>query len=86
MAVRVKLNSAGVKELLNSSGVRSVVTEEAQQVLARAQASAPVASGEYRNSLQVVQATTDRAVARVVSTAPHGMIVEANTGNLAQSL
>lgn len=86
MATRVKLNSAGVKDLLNSSGTRSVLTGKAGPVLAAAQSGAPIATGEYLASLRIVQDTTDRAVVRVVSTAPHGMIVEANTGNLARAL
>ena len=81
-----RTRSAGMAELLKSDGVRELVTTRAESVLRAAVASAPVASGEYRESLEIVQATTDRAVARVITTAPHGMIVEANTGNLARAL
>lgn len=86
MSTRVKLKSSGVKQLLNSSGVRSLLTSKAGGVLSAARSGAPVVSGEYVSSLQIVQATTDRAAVRVASTAPHGMIVEANTGNLARAL
>ena len=86
MATRVTMKSAGIKELLNSSGTRALLTSKAGPVLSAAQAGAPVATGEYRDSLKIVQDTTDRAVVRVVSTAPHGLIVEARTGNLARAL
>lgn len=86
MATRVKMNSAGVKEVLNSSGTRALLTSKAGPVLSAAQSGAPVDTGEYRDSLGIVQDTTDRAVVRVVSTAPHGLIVEARTGNLARAL
>ena len=81
-----RMSSGGARELLNSSGVRADLTDRAGAVLSTAQSNAPVASGEYRASLQIVQSTTDRAVVRVASDADHAMIVEANTGNLARAL
>lgn len=84
--IKVKLNSRGMGALLNSSDVRSALTDRAERVLSAAKASAPVASGEYRDSLHIVQVTTDRAVVRVASSAPHAFVVEANTGCLARSL
>lgn len=86
MGSKFKLNSPGVKALLNSAGIRGVVTGHAQKALARAKANAPVKSGAYRDGLRLEQATTDRAVARVVATARHSAAVEANTGNLRRSL
>jgi hypothetical protein len=86
MATRVKMKSAGIKELLNSGETRAMLTSKARGALAAARANAPVATGEYRASLQIVQDTTDRAVVRVGSTAPHALAVEANTGNLARAL
>lgn len=83
---RVRLISNGVKEVLNSSGTRAILTDKAQGVLAAAKSAAPVATGEYQASLQIVQATTDRAVTRISSSAPHALAVEANTGNLARAL
>lgn len=80
------LKSSGMGELLKSAGVRSLLAVEAEAALARAQGSAPVDTGAYRSSLHIEEVTTDRAVARVVANAPHAMIVEANTGNLARSL
>lgn len=86
MATRVRLKSSGMANLLASSEVRAMLTDRAEKVLGAARDSAPVASGEYRASLHIRQDTTDRAVARVASSAPHGLIVEANTGNLARAL
>jgi hypothetical protein len=82
----VKLNHPGIGEVLQSAAVRAILTDEANEVLRRAQANAPVASGAYRASLHVEQDTTDRAVARVIADVPYAMVVEADTGNLARSL
>lgn len=82
-----KLNSSGIQSYLDGGGgVEAMLEAKAQEVLARAQASAPVASGAYRDSLHVETDHTDRMVKRVVADAPHAMVVEANTGNLARSL
>lgn len=85
---RIKLNRGGIRDVLGSDGVRAEVTRRAERVAAAARSAAPVASGEYRGSIRVEQATTGgyRAVARVVAGAPHAGVVEANTGNLARSL
>lgn len=82
-----KLNSRGIQSYLDGGGgVEAMLEAKAQEVLARAQASAPVASGAYRDSLHIATDHTDRMVKRVVADAPHAMVVEANTGNLARSL
>ena len=83
---RVVLDKAGMKALLNDPGVRGELTRRAVAVLAAAQASAPVVTGNYKAGLTIIQATTDRAVVRVAGTAPHSHLVEANTGNLARAL
>lgn len=85
-SIRYKQNSAGIKELLNSGGTRDMLTGMAGSVLSAAQSSAPVASGDYRNSLHLEQDTTDRAVVRVVADVPYAGLVEANTGNLGRAL
>jgi D-ribose pyranose/furanose isomerase RbsD len=77
---------AGVGEILNSSETRTMLTSKAEAVLSAAQSSAPVDSGDYQASLDIVQATTDRAVVRVAATVPYANVVEANTGNLARAL
>ena len=86
MAARVKLNHGGMRELLNDAGVRDDLTRRMGPVLNAAAASAPVASGAYRDSLHIEQATTDRAVVRVVADVPHSFVVQASTGNLARAL
>lgn len=83
---KVTLNHSGVESLLGAPGVRAACREQAEAVAERARATAPVDTGEYRASIHVVSDTTDRAVERVVADAPHAMIVEANTGNLARAL
>lgn len=82
-----KLNSRGIQALLDGGqGVDALLDAEAEACAARARASAPVASGTYRDSIHVETAHTDRMVKRVVADVSHAMVVEANTGNLARSL
>ena len=84
--VKVKLNSPGMKSLLNDAGVRADLTTRMERVLATAKANAPVKSGNYRDGLELVQDSTDRAAVRVVGRAPHSHLVESRTGNLARAL
>lgn len=83
---KIRLIHPGMKALLNDPGVRDDLTERAERVADSARSSAPVATGEYRDSIHVLQGTTDRAAVRVGTTAPHGLVVEARTGNLARAL
>lgn len=83
---KVELRSTGVRALLNDSGVRAFLAGKADAVAAAARSSAPVDSGEYQASIHRVSATTDRAVERVVASAPHALGVEARTGNLARAM
>jgi hypothetical protein len=85
-SVRYKQSSRGIKEILNSGAVRDMLTAKAEPVLAAAQSSAPVASGAYLESLHIEQATTDRAVVRVVADVPYATAVEADHGTLARAL
>lgn len=84
--VKVQVSSPAIRALLQSQAVRDELRRRAEPVLSAAQVSAPVASGRYRDSLHLVDDTTDRAVVRVVSDAPHAMVVESRTGNLARAL
>lgn len=81
-----RLLSPGMSDLLNDPAVRGMLTTLAGPVLARAQAGAPVDTGEYRASLRIIQATTDRAVVRVGSDDDKALVIEARTGNLARSI
>lgn len=86
MGIPIKLDHAGMGELLKSAEVRDALTQRAEKVLAKAKADAPVDTGAYRDSLHIEQATTDRAVVRVSGGTDHDWIVEAKTGNLARAL
>jgi hypothetical protein len=72
--------------LLKSSEVRAMLTDHAQPVLSAAQADPHDDSGAYEASLHIEQATTDRAVVRVVADVPYSHVVEANYGVLARAL
>lgn len=84
--VRVALKSHGMSRMLNDPAVGKELVRRADGVASRARNSALVETGEYKESIFVVSDVTDRVVARVGSRAPHGMIVEAMTGNLARAL
>lgn len=84
--IKVQLNHRTIAELLGSEEVRAELTKRAERVLAAAKASAPVATGAYRDGLHIEQATTDRAVVRVRGNTDHDWIVEARTGNLARAI
>lgn len=84
--LRIEMNGRGIEELLKSDDVREELTRRAEAVLATAKANAPRVTGEYRDSLHIVQDTTDRAAVRVAGGTDHDWAVEANTGNLARAL
>lgn len=88
MASRVRVISAGARELLNSSEVRAELLRRAERVLNAATADAVnyQVTGNYYRSIGIEQATTDRAVVRVRATAPHAHLVEAKHGTLARAL
>lgn len=83
---KVTLNHAGMSELLKSSGVRAMLTTKIQPVYAAAKADPHDETGAYELMLHVEQATTDRAVVRVVSGNWKGHILEAKYGILARAL
>lgn len=85
--MRVKLNSRGIREVLTSPEVAAELQARAERVAQAARTSAPRSSGEYANGIEVVMDQhADRVVAHVVAKAPHSLLVEANTGNLARAL
>lgn len=86
MARVTRLNHAGMKQLLNSAEVRAELTRRAQPVLAAAKADPHDDTRAYENGLHIEQATTDRAVVRVVSGDWKGHILEADYGILARAL
>lgn len=83
---KVKLISRGMRDLLNSAGIRADMLRRAESAADAARGSAPVESGEYRDGIRAESATTDRAVGRVVASAPHSLAVEFGTQNLGRSV
>lgn len=84
---QIKINHSQIQSYLDGDhGVEAKLEEQAQEALSRAQSSAPVESGAYRDSLHIETEHTDRMVKRVVADVPYALVVEANTGNLARSL
>ena len=84
--IKVKLNHGGMADLLKSDEVRSALTQRAERVLAAAQADSHDDTGAYEAGLHIEQATTDRAVVRVVSGDWKGHILEAKYGVLSRAL
>ncbi len=84
--VKVNLKPRGMDDLLTSKEVAREMRRRMEPALAMAIATAPVDTGEYRSSLKLVDDVTDRAVCRLVSSAPHGLLVESMTGNLTRAL
>ena len=67
-------------------GVVELTREGAEKIAAIARASAPVASGEYRDSIGVMRSPRGgRVVWRVDADCDHALAVEARTGNLARA-
>ncbi|KQT75401.1 HK97 gp10 family phage protein [Microbacterium sp. Leaf436] len=74
-------------EIARSAGVRGLLTDAAGEVRDIARADAPIASGEYRDSIHVEVTQTDEGtVATVVADVRHAMIVESREGTLARAL
>jgi hypothetical protein len=84
--VKIVLNSGDMGKLLKSEQMRPALRAIAEGWAARARATAPVDTGAYRDSIQVVDDTTDRAVARVVAQDRKAPIVEYRTGNLKRAM
>ncbi|WP_052337068.1 HK97 gp10 family phage protein [Nocardioides alkalitolerans] len=84
------MNSAEIQRMLNGegrySGVREDLTARMEKALAYADANAPVKTGNFKDGLELRQDTTDRAVVRLVGTAPHSHLVETQSGILARAL
>lgn len=86
---KVTTNWSGVEEVLLSSETANMIHDRAQAVLSAAQASAPVVTGAYRDSLRIVDDETSgshgamrRSRSRVVAGVEYGFLVEADHGTL----
>lgn len=83
----INLNSREIQSYLDGGhGVSALLHEKANAVADAARSGAPVESGAYQDSIEVVEDHTDRLVVRVVADVPYAGIVEAATGNLARAL
>lgn len=80
-------NDAWFSALGKSPEVVALTKGVADATAARARASAPVVTAEYRNKIHVERHdTAHRCVFRVVAGAAHSLKVESRTGNLARAL
>jgi len=85
--VQVKFDQGFFDNLMRSAGIQSLQQAAAQRVLAAAQASAPVRTGAYKRGLRITKAEHKyRTTYLVEGTAPHTLLVDAKTGNLARAL
>jgi len=86
MGVRINLDNGEMGRLLASDQMRPPLRAIAQEKAATARSTAPVDQGTYRDSIDVVSDTTDRAVERVVAHNSKSIIIESRTGNLRRAL
>lgn len=71
---------------LNSPAVRGLVDQAAYQALGEAKATAPVDSGEYRDSLHIEHVMhAHRQTAVVAADVPYALDVEARHGTLTRA-
>lgn len=83
----MEFSNSYFEELGKSAGVTKLCTDAAEKVAAAARASAPVVSGDYRDSIHVeVRASNKRNVALVVADDWKALLIEAQTGNLVRAL
>lgn len=83
----VDFNDKFFEEIGKSAGVTQMCRDVGQQVLALAQASAPVGEGDYRDGLHLVEKVVEnRSVVLVVGDDWKTMLIEAKTGNLVRAL
>lgn len=83
----MQFNERYFDEILNSAGVERLVESVAEDIAAKARASAPVDSGAYRGGIVVVRKqATHRPVYLVVGRDWKTLIIESQTGNLVRAL
>lgn len=87
MGVNIDWSRAGFNAIRNSPEMQGALLNIAEGIAAKARASAPVDTGEYRDSITAdVQPGATRAHARVTASARHAMKLESETGNLKRAL
>lgn len=73
--------------VMRSPGVKAVQLEAGQKALARARATAPIDSGDYKKGLGLKWVKRGYRDALIVEgTDPKTLLIEAKTGNLARAL
>lgn len=84
--IRFVPNRSGIDELQRGPDLQRELRRRADRIADAARASAPVLTGEYRDSIHVEEEVVDgKAVARVVASSDHAIYVEAETGNMTRS-
>jgi hypothetical protein len=84
--LRFKLISSGMRELQHEDGVRRRLREAADPALNEMRRLVPVRTGALRDSLRLVDDTTDRPVVRIVSDLPYAAAINAATGFMSRGL
>ena len=82
----VTFNNAFFDELGRSSGIVAVVNEAAERIADIARSTAPVKSGDYRDSITTADAPRrGRHVTEVIASDPAAVAIEARFGTLARA-
>ncbi|MGV8852832.1 MAG: HK97 gp10 family phage protein [Rhodoglobus sp.] len=83
----MRFNNNFIPTLANSPEVENLVRNKADEVATTARTTAPVETGDYRDSIRVtIEHTPFRVLAKVVAESKHSMLVESKHGTLARAL
>jgi hypothetical protein len=83
----MQFNDNFFAEIGTSAPVKKICDDKAKAIAARARATAPVKSGDYRDGIKTLgKRARYRYVALVVATDQKSLLVEAKTGNLVKAL
>lgn len=83
----IEFNEQYFDQILRTGAVLNLQKEVAERVLARAKATAPVDSGDYKNGLRIRKVERGyRSAYLVEGTDWKTLLVESKTGNLARAL
>lgn len=82
----VKFNNQFFDDLSRSPEVAALVDEVTERIAETARASAPEASGDYKNGIGTAGKYQRRYVGLVVSSDPKTMLIESKLGILARAL
>lgn len=81
---RIVLHQKAIDALVLDDGVAQEMEERGERVAAAARATAPVASGAYRDSIEVV--SRPEGGVNIEASVRYAIFVEADTGTLARAL